>query len=56
MVERSVASSPPVSRRNFHGKEGVDGSSPSEGFDEVPVSEQIDELFARLRDVPPNER
>ena len=23
---------------NFHGKEGVDGSSPSEGFDEVPVN------------------
>ena len=42
--------------QNLDGKEGVDGSSPSEGFDEVPVSEQIDELFARLRDVPPNER
>src|SRR6266540_369451 len=27
-----------VTLRNLHGKEGVDGSSPSEGFDKVPAN------------------
>jgi len=29
----SVRPCAPVPPQNFHGKEGVDGSSPSEGFD-----------------------
>jgi hypothetical protein len=28
----------PIQPLNLHGKEGVDGSSPSEGFDEMPAN------------------
>jgi hypothetical protein len=31
----------PLPPQNFHGKEGVDGSSPSEGFDEVPANRHL---------------
>ena len=34
-------SCPPVPPRNLHGKEGVDGSSPSEGFNETPANQHF---------------
>jgi hypothetical protein len=37
MIE-SARPCPPVLPTNLHGKEGVDGSSPSEGFDKVPAN------------------
>jgi hypothetical protein len=36
-VVASARPCPPVPPRNLHGKEGVDGSSPSEGFDVLPA-------------------
>jgi hypothetical protein len=31
-----------VTLRNLHGKEGVDGSSPSEGFAEMPANQAVE--------------
>jgi hypothetical protein len=36
-VVASARACTPVPPRNLHGKEGVDGSSPSEGFDSLPA-------------------
>jgi hypothetical protein len=35
-----------VTPKNLHGKEGVDGSSPSEGFDKVPANPHFIVVFS----------